>query len=77
MTFWAHLCNEDCTTADMVFKVDILPTCDFFEGQVSCTSLTLSVSMAAPINYRMWVLEVIGAAALFKQAWINGTIATN
>ena len=55
------------TIADMVFnnfKADILPTCDFFEWQGSCTSLTLSVSSAAtaPIGYQIRVLETIGAA---------------
>ena len=52
------------TISDIVFKADILPTDNFFERQVSCASLTLSVSAeaAAPIGYQIRVLEAIGAA---------------
>ena len=52
------------TISDIDFKTDILQTDDIFERQVSCTSLTLSVSAAAavPIGYRIRVLGVIGAA---------------
>ena len=39
-----------------------LPTYDLSEGQVSLTSQTLSISMAVPIAYRMWVLEAICTA---------------
>jgi len=47
----------------MVFNADILPTYDFFERQVSCISPTLSISAsaAAPIRYRIQVLEAIDA----------------
>ena len=37
----------------------ILPT---YEQQVSCTLPTLSVSVAVPIRYQIWVLEVIDTA---------------
>ena len=48
------------TILDMVFKPEILPTCDFFERQASRTSPALSVSPAASIAYRIRVLEAIG-----------------
>ena len=49
------------TVLDMVFKAEILQTCDFFERQASRTSLAvLSVSPAALIAYQIQVLEVIG-----------------
>ena len=47
--------------SDMVFKAGILSTYDFFEQRVSCTSPTLSVSVAAAtaIRYRIQALEAI------------------
>ena len=48
--------------SDMVFKAGILSTYDLFEQRVSCTSPTLSVSVAAAtaIRYRIQALEAIG-----------------
>ena len=43
-------------------RYDILPTYDFLEWQISCTSLTLCFSMPVPIEYPIWVLEAIGTA---------------
>ena len=49
------------TILDMVFKAEILQTCDIFERQASCTSpALLSVSPAALIAYQIRVLEAIG-----------------
>ena len=49
------------TILDMVFKAEILQTCDFFERQASRTSpALLSVSPAASIAYQIRVLEAIG-----------------
>ena len=47
------------TISDMFFKASILPTCNFFEQQVSCASNTLSISMAPAalneyIRYKYW-----------------------
>ena len=52
------------TISDIVFKADFLPTDDVFKQQVSCTSPTLSISVAAAelIGYRIRVLEAISAA---------------
>ena len=64
--FWgrASLLRRLWTVSGIVFKADILSTDYFFERQVSCTNLTLSVPVAAtaPIRYRIWELEAIGAA---------------
>ena len=74
------------TVSGIVFKADILSTDNFFERQVSCASMTLSVSVAATvqIGYRIRVLEAIGTAehnepvcVPLEQARMDGTKVTN
>ena len=48
------------TILDMVFKAEILQTCDFFKRHASHTSpALLSLSLPASIAYQIRVLEVI------------------
>ena len=86
---WRLTLTFSCCFTVFQFKAEIF---EFCERQVSCVSLALSVSMAAQIEYQIWVLKEISTVeqdldcetvfkhkqkSLFNQPWLDTTKVTN